>query len=317
MKKIGILTLLAAFILQGFSQEVTATNRTEKQVIDTTEVSKVAIGDDLLVIEKNEDLTRIKVRDRGMAILESLEGLGPKVKFENYSEERDEETFRRDEDEHKEPAAKKRSRFRGHWAGIEAGLNNYTLSDYSLTLPDEINYMTLHSGKSRNLNLNFGQLSIGLGRHIGFVTGFGLSWNNYRFDGNNNIQKDVNNITTILDPGEPLKKSKFSTFFFKVPLLLEFQIPTDRQRLNISAGPVGAIKLGSYSSMVFEDKEKVKSDDDFNLNMLRYGATARIGYENITVYGTYYLTPLFKEGKGPGGVDLFPFEIGIAFTIDD
>jgi hypothetical protein len=149
------------------------------------------------------------------------------------------------------------------------------------------------------------------------VTGFGLSWNNYRFDGNNNIEKNADNIITILDPGEPLKKSKFSTVFFKVPLLLEFQIPTDRQRLNISAGPVGAIKLWSYSSMVFEDKEKVKSDDDFNLNMLRYGATARIGYENITVYGTYYLTPLFKAGKGPGGVDLFPFEIGIAFTIDD
>ena len=69
--------------------------------------------------------------------------------------------------------------------------------------------------------------------------------------------------------------------------------------------------------MVFEDDDKVKSDDDFNLNMLRYGATARIGYENFNIYGTYYFTPLFKTDMGPGGIDLFPFEIGIAFTIDD
>jgi hypothetical protein len=67
--------------------------------------------------------------------------------------------------------------------------------------------------------------------------------------------------------------------------------------------------------MEFENGDKVKSDGDFSLNMLRYGATARIGYENLEIYGTYYITPLFKHGKGPGGVDLFPFEIGLAFSI--
>ena len=68
--------------------------------------------------------------------------------------------------------------------------------------------------------------------------------------------------------------------------------------------------------MVFENKDKVKSNDDLSLNMLRLGATARIGYENFTIYGTYYFTPLFKTGKSPGDVDLFPFEIGFAFTVD-
>ena len=80
-----------------------------------------------------------------------------------------------------------------------------------MVLPDDINYMTLHSGKSINFNLNFSQLSIGLARHIGFVTGLGLNWNNYRFDGNNNIIKGQNGIIEELDPGEPLKKSKLST----------------------------------------------------------------------------------------------------------
>lgn len=232
-----------------------------------------------------------------------------------------------DEDEKQDSPAKKRSHFKGHWGGIEIGLNNYVTDNYDLTIPTEINYMSLHSAKSRNVNLNFGQLSIGLSRHVGFVTGLGIGWNNYIFAGDNNIIKNADGNIIELErdiyyPDQTLNKSKFSTFYLKIPLLFEVQIPTDHQRLNISAGPVGALKLGSYSVMRFDNDDKIKSDDDFNLNLFRYGATARIGYENFNIYATYYFTPLFKANKGPGiaegigNVDLFPFEIGIAFSID-
>jgi hypothetical protein len=188
--------------------------------------------------------------------------------------------------------------------------------NYNFSLPAGIEYMSLNSGKAMNFNLNFSQLSIGITRHIGFVTGLGLNWNNYRFDGNNNIQKDAGGNIIMLDPGETLKKSKLATLYLDLPFLLEIQVPTDHHRINIAAGPIGAVKLCSHSKMVFEDDQKVNSDGDFSLNMLRYGATARIGYQNLEIYGTYYMTPLFKQGKGPGGVDLFPFEIGLSFSID-
>jgi hypothetical protein len=136
------------------------------------------------------------------------------------------------------------------------------------------------------------------------------------FDGNNNIIKGTDGIIEVLDPGAILKKSKFTTFYFNIPLMLEIQVPTDHNYLHIAAGPIGAVKLFSYSKMVYEDGDKVKSDGDFSLNLVRYGATARIGYENFQLYGTYYMTPLFRTGKEPGGVNLYPFEIGIAFTVD-
>jgi len=227
-----------------------------------------------------------------------------------------------DEDEKQDSPARKRSHFKGHWGGFEIGLNNYFTDNYDFTIPTEIKYMSLHSGKSRNFNLNFGQLSIGLARHLGFVTGLGIGWNNYMFAGDNNIIKNADGDIVELErenyyPDQTLKKSKFSTFYLKLPVLFEVQIPTDHQRLNLSAGPIGALKLGSYSVMLFENDDKIKSDDDFNLNLFRYGVTARIGYENFNIYGTYYFTPLFKTNMGPGGVDLYPFEIGIAFTIDN
>lgn len=317
MKKIGIIILFAAIITRGFSQETSAENKSADQkatAVDTSAITKVVVGNNRLVVEDSQESLNVRIGNRGVSILESLEGNGPKIDFKNY---RESDSFHQDEEKDSEKDRERRARyFKGHWAGIEVGFNNYMTKDYSLVLPDTIDFMSLHSGKAMNFNLNFSQLSMGITRRIGFVTGLGISWNNYRFDGNNNIQKGPDGIIEVLDPGAPLKKSKLTTLYFNIPFMLEIQIPTDHNNLNIAAGPIGAVKLVSYSKMVFEDGDNVKSDGDFSLNLLRYGATARIGYENFQVYGTYYMTPLFKSGKGPGGVDLYPFEIGIAFTID-
>ena len=61
------------------------------------------------------------------------------------------------------------------------------------------------------------------------------------------------------------------------------------------------------------EKQKSKVRDDFSLNVLRWGATARIGYENLQIFGTTYFTPMFEKGKGP---EFYPYEIGLAFTFN-
>jgi outer membrane protein with beta-barrel domain len=304
MKKIGMSILLTAIILQGFSQELSAeSERTKKEEtkINTGKNTKVTIGDGLLSVEESDSAVNLRIGNRGLNILESLEG--PKFNFEKYDDDKD--------------RTGRRNRFKGHWTGVEFGFNNYVTSDKSLVLPDDIGYMNLHSGKSINFNINFTQLSLGLTRHIGFVTGLGLNWNNYKFDGDNNILKGINGIIEELDPGAPLEKTKLATVYLTMPFMLEMQIPVHNNTLNIAAGPIGAVKIGSHNKMVYEDGQKVKANGDFSLNMLRYGATARVGYQNFQIYGTYYMTPLFKTGKGPGGYDLYPFEIGIAFTFND
>jgi hypothetical protein len=317
MKKIGIIALLMIVLIQGFSQESSAEKRGGRRAVpaaDSNSITKVVVGQGQLAIVDKGNEINVRVGNRGLNILESLEGKLPKLGIEKYND--DNSLFNEDQDDKKDPKENRRSHFKGHWAGCEVGFNNYMTDNYNFSLPAGIEYMSLNSGKAINFNLNFSQLSIGITRHIGFVTGLGLSWNNYRFDGNNNIQKDVNGNIVVLDPGEPLKKSKLATLYLDLPFLLEIQIPTDHHRLNVAAGPIGAVKINSHSKMVFENDDKAKSDGDLNLNMLRYGATARIGYQNIELYATYYMTPLFKHGKGPGGVDLFPFEIGMAFSIN-
>jgi hypothetical protein len=315
MKKIGIIILLAAIIIQGFSQETSAKSQDEQKQGTTgneNENTRVSVGGDLISVEEGDSSVNIRIGNRGLNILESLEG--PKFNFEKIA--RSDEWNQDDtEDSH----ARRRNRFKGHWSGIEFGFNNYVTSDKSLVLPADIEYMTLHSSKSSNFNINFSQLSLGLARHIGFVTGLGLNWNNYRFDGNNNIIKGTNGIIEELpmDQGVTLEKSKLTTLYLNLPFMLEIQIPVDNNHINLAAGPIGAVKIGSHNKMVFENGQKVKANGDFSLNMLRYGATARVGYGNFQLYGTYYMTPLFRTGKGPGGNNLYPFEIGAAFTFND
>jgi hypothetical protein len=313
MKKIGTIILLTAIIIIGSCQNGSAENQDGKKqginVIDN-EKTKVLIGKDLISIEENDSSVNLRVGNRGLNILESLEG--PKFNFEKYSDNKD-----WDQDDSDETHARRRNRFKGHWSGVEFGFNNYVTSDQSLVLPANIEYMTLHSSKSTNFNINFSQLSLGLTRHIGFVTGLGLNWNNYKFEGNNNIQTGVNGIIEELDPGANLEKSKLATIYLTLPFMLEIQLPVDNHHINIAAGPIGAVKLGSHNKMVYQDGQKVKSNGDFSLNMLRYGATARAGYGNFQIYGTYYKTPLFRTNKGPAGNDLYPFEIGVAFTFND
>lgn len=318
MKKIATIVLLTIIMIQGFIQVSLAEKGKKDRFIsvkDSNDMTKVKIGQDRLVVENRGNDVKVKVGNRGLEILESLEGKMPEVKFDRYSGHEFADCDNDDSSDNKKHSSGRH--FKGHWAGCELGFNNYLTDNYSSSLPSSIEYMSIHSGKSMNFNLNFTQLSIGLLRHIGFVTGLGLNWNNYRFDGNNNIQKDPSTGDIIALPfASALKKSKLTTLYLDLPVLIEIQIPTDRQRINISAGPIGAIKLGSHTKIIYEDDKKIKSDGDFNLNLLRYGATARIGYQNFEIYGTYYKTPLFQSGKGPAGVNLFPYEIGFAFTID-
>ena len=227
--------------------------------------------------------------------------------------------FYQDDDDDRDSKRHRRHRFTPHWSAFEFGLNNYVTSDYSTTLPAAVNFMDLNTGKSYNFNINFAQLGIGFTRRVGLVTGVGLEFNNYRFDGNNNIMKDDQGNIIEYDAdidGITLDKSKLSTTYFVVPALLEIQVPVSRSKtLNFAGGVIGGAKIGSRTKMVYyeDGKQKIKENNDYSLNILRYGPTVRIGYESFQIYATYYMNGLFQDGKGP---ELYPVQVGLSFTFD-
>ncbi len=213
----------------------------------------------------------------------------------------------KDKDKHRKDRSGK---FNGHWEGIEFGFNGFSKPDYSLYNGNE--FMSLNQGKSMEFNLNFYELNIGLAKsYVGLVSGMGLSFNSYRFENPYTLVKGIERTEPFLLTYDNLSKTKLAVSYLNVPLLLEFQIPVNQNegRIFINAGLVGGVKLGSHTKVKHGDiKDKDRSG--FNLNSFKYAATARIGYKDISLFGSYSLAPLFQTGKGP---ELTPFTIGISF----
>jgi len=201
------------------------------------------------------------------------------------------------------------TRFKGHWAALEMGVNSFANVDYKGYTP---NFMDLNQNKSYEVGINFIRYSIGLQKdkkNIGLVTGLGLTFNDYRFSNGYTIENENGMVKPVVLDKAGLSKSKLSTSYLTVPLMLEFQIPVsgNNKRFYFSGGMIGSLKVGSHTK-VKKDGDKSKNRDDFNINPFRYGATARIGYKGINIFGTYYFSPFFKDGRGP---EMFPFTIGI------
>jgi hypothetical protein len=210
----------------------------------------------------------------------------------------------------------KNPRFRGHWAGFEWGVNNFLDDDMSISREGDNAFMDLNTGRSWAINMNFAQYSLGFGTsHFGAVTGLGLEFNNYFFDNDNTIAEINDQVVGIDTTG--VSKSKLTTSFLRIPLILEVQFPNTirAKRVFISVGIVAGLKLGSHTKVVYKDdggKSRDKNNDDFNINPFRYGVTARVGFGSVSVFGDYYITPMFVSDKGPS---LHPFTIGMAMSL--
>jgi hypothetical protein len=262
----------------------------------------VEVGNQIFSVKEMGDETKIRIGKKEYRVVEDNDGVSVYRRSDNESHRRNYE------------------RFRGHLGGFEIGFNSLLTDFLSTDLKPEDNYFDLNTAKSYYFDFLLPCLNIGFTRHFGIATTLGINFNKYRFDGNNSIVKDENGVIGPLYPpaGITYSKSKLATTYATLPVILECQIPlaNNHRTINIGAGVVGAAKLGSHTKVVYYTggKEKNKDKDDFSLNTLRWGATARLGYEFFQVYSTYYFTSMFEKGKGP---ELFPFEIGVAFTFND
>jgi len=217
----------------------------------------------------------------------------------------------------------RRESFKGHWAGLEFGVNGFMDKNQSLTLKDDLALLDLKQARSWNINLNFMQYGVGLGTDkIGLLTGMGLEFNNYHFS--NPISLMLDNGITVIDStyinGDfEVSKSKLSTTNLTIPLLLEFQIPTGDHgdRIFISGGMIGGLRIGAHTKVIYDDngRKKDKNHSDFNLTTFRYGFTARLGFKGLKLFANYYPVQLFEKDKGP---EVYPFSVGlILFNFND
>lgn len=148
--------------------------------------------------------------------------------------------------------------------------------------------------------------------HISFLTAITFDNNKYQFRNDVSMLPGQTNVTMIQD-SVGFKKNKLNTWYGQIPLMLCFQTnPTNPKRnFHISLGGFAGLFLAANTKQKSNERGKVIIKDDFNLNPMRYGVTARIGYGNLELYSTYTLSPMFREGHGPAFNNI---NFGIALT---
>jgi hypothetical protein len=250
-----------------------------------------------IMVQDKEDTVRVKIGRRGVRITETDHGTDVEILDL--------------EDMEREFWFKPKRRFRGHWAGFELGMNNYLNS--AGRLPND--YLSLNTGASWNVNINFIQYSLNLFHEsTGLVTGLGLQMNDYKFSGNNSIYKDTDGNIQELPFAQDLQMSKLHVDYLTLPLIIEFHLNPDRygRRLYLGVGMIGAMKIRSYTKVRYYDqgnKVKGKEWDDYSISPLQYAVTLRAGYKFIKVFANYNLKSLFRSGTAPE--DLYPFSVGL------
>lgn len=207
--------------------------------------------------------------------------------------------------------------FKGHWAGVEFGINGLAAPDYSLYDPKNKGFLDNDLLRSNVLKLNFIQYSKGLQSSrntIGLITGIGMSLQSYRLDNNTSIKLDeygkVQPIPLIFDSNQ---KSKLSIVYLEVPLIAEFQVPIKNiaNRLYFSAGIVAAKRLASHTKVKYRSdnkKQKLKTPGSFGLREFKFAATVRVGYRWVNLFASYDLTQMFDDRRGPV---LYPYSVGL------
>ena len=180
-----------------------------------------------------------------------------------------------------------------HLSLMEFGFCQIVGTDYGAYAAEDRGFMDLNNGKSIHVAFNFVTFNTLLtkSRTLGLSIGLGLSVENYVFSNDLTIKY----ADGMMRP-EPIdasyKKSKLVATYLHVPVLLDWNI---RRGLFLTAGLNFDLNIGGHTKIKFP-KEKYRN---CHLNPFNVGATVRLGFQRLYVYGNYSFMEMFKQDQGP------------------
>lgn len=201
--------------------------------------------------------------------------------------------------------------------------NDHILLQFGLTgwsgIPDTIN----KTGFSKSFNAYFlFDFPFKSNPSLSIALGPGIGTDHIVFSGVNvGIKNNASQIafTNAADTNH-YKKTKLATAYLELPIEFRYSAdPLNGKKLKLAGG----IKIGTMINAHTRNTKLQNKDGnaigDFTLkesstkffNKNRISAMARLGIGHISIFGSYQLTPLFKEGMGPV---VKPFTIGITLS---
>jgi hypothetical protein len=155
--------------------------------------------------------------------------------------------------------------------------------------------------------------------HLSFAAGLGINVSEVYLSGEVIRNTDTNSAGTqvrFIPDTANFKRYKFVTTYIQAPFELRYFSNINNRNKGFKAAiglEIGTL-LGSdakATSSVNGTVVKYKIDTKRYVTPWNFAATARIGYANFSLFGSYNLTNVFKENAGP---PITPFSVGLCLT---
>lgn len=137
-----------------------------------------------------------------------------------------------------------------------------------------------------------------------------------------NLKSKTNTLPfNTVDSVQHFKKYKLATSYLEIPLELRFTANPETENKSIKAA-IG-VKVGTLLNVHTKGKNlqdvngntinsyTAKEGGKGFMNSTRLAATARVGYGNFSVFGSYQFTNIFKDGVAP---EIKLFQVGLNFS---
>ena len=153
-----------------------------------------------------------------------------------------------------------------------------------------------------------------------FHPGLGVGFESYAFSQNVTLTyapgaDSVNVVDLDGEIYETVDKSKLITHYVDVPLEFRFYSKENQRGFMVAVGAKVGYLFNSYTKIKYETEGKPRTStlrQDFNLNRLRYGASARLGFRGFNLHGQYMFSDLFKSDGGP---EVNNYKIGLSIAL--
>ena len=204
--------------------------------------------------------------------------------------------------------------------GAEPNLPGMLVMDFGFNfLQSAPDNMDLRFWKSKGVGISYlYDMPIGESK-FSFHPGVGVGFESYAFKQNVTVQYPLGADSArivALDANEyqNVLKSKLITHYVDVPLEFRFYTKENQRGLMVALGGKVGYLFSSYTKIKYEtqgERRTEKLRQDFNLNRLRYGATARLGFRGIHLHGQYMFSDLF-QAEGPQGSN---WQVGLSIAL--